>query len=178
MSVQVQALDRQKAWLDREVEKYLQNKDAIEKLELEVKRREKIVQQKEDLLSKKTELEQKRERSAAAAAAAAAASMSRRSVSLNEGILPSALGEEEKLISGEGTSLPPPADRVDQHKQEVDKLLSARDDMIQFRDTVAEQQEQQRKGLVHPSFLDVGCGIWSGRCEDCLIYVGEKSALF
>lgn len=53
----------QKKWLDEEVEKVLNQRQALEELEEELKKREAIVSKKEALLQEKSDLENKKLRS-------------------------------------------------------------------------------------------------------------------
>lgn len=56
-------IDKQKAWLDKEIEKYLKKKDTMELLEKELKRREAIIKEKENMILTKQKLEEQKMRS-------------------------------------------------------------------------------------------------------------------
>lgn len=53
-------IDKQKEWLDKEIEKYMTKKEAIETLEQELARREAIIQEKERMLSAKQDIEMRK----------------------------------------------------------------------------------------------------------------------
>ncbi|KAG2379611.1 hypothetical protein C9374_006728 [Naegleria lovaniensis] len=55
-------IDKQKEWLDKEIEKYMTKKEAIETLEKELARREAIIQEKEKMLSAKQDIEMRKMR--------------------------------------------------------------------------------------------------------------------
>lgn len=63
---QLQKLDKQKKWLDEEVEKVLNQRQELEELEEDLKKREAIVSKKEALLQEKSYLENKKLRSSQA----------------------------------------------------------------------------------------------------------------
>ncbi|XP_043308856.1 kinesin-like protein KIF27 isoform X3 [Cervus canadensis] len=63
---QLQKLDKQKKWLDEEVEKVLNQRQELEELEEDLKKREAIVSKKEALLQEKSHLESKKLRSSQA----------------------------------------------------------------------------------------------------------------
>ncbi|XP_048656379.1 kinesin-like protein KIF27 isoform X4 [Marmota marmota marmota] len=63
---QLQKLDEQKKWLDEEVEKVLNQRQVLEELEEDLKKREAIVSKKEALLQEKSLLENKKLRSSQA----------------------------------------------------------------------------------------------------------------
>ncbi|XP_004862493.1 kinesin-like protein KIF27 isoform X1 [Heterocephalus glaber] len=63
---QLQKLDEQKKWLDEEVEKVLNQRQALEELEEDLKKREAILSKKEALLQEKSQLESKKLRSSQA----------------------------------------------------------------------------------------------------------------
>ncbi|XP_044796169.2 kinesin-like protein KIF27 isoform X3 [Bubalus bubalis] len=63
---QLQKLDKQKKWLDEEVEKVLNQRHELEELEEDLKKREAIVSKKEALLQEKSHLESKKLRSSQA----------------------------------------------------------------------------------------------------------------
>ena len=56
-------MDKQKKWLDEEVEKVLNQRQELEELEEDLKKREAIVSKKEALLQEKSHLESKKLRS-------------------------------------------------------------------------------------------------------------------
>ncbi|KAM9700716.1 kinesin-like protein KIF27 isoform 2-T5 [Dama dama] len=63
---QLQKLDKQKKWLDEEIEKVLNQRQELEELEEDLKKREAIVSKKEALLQEKSHLESKKLRSSQA----------------------------------------------------------------------------------------------------------------
>ncbi|KAL9649339.1 hypothetical protein ABK040_014641 [Willaertia magna] len=54
---QQNGIDKQKEWLDKEIEKYISKKEAMETLEKELKRRESILLEKEKMLAAKQNIE-------------------------------------------------------------------------------------------------------------------------
>ena len=53
-------IDKQKEWLDKEIEKYMTKKDAVETLEKELARRESIIQEKEKMITAKQDIEMRK----------------------------------------------------------------------------------------------------------------------
>ncbi|KAJ1206725.1 hypothetical protein NDU88_002126 [Pleurodeles waltl] len=129
---QLQKLEDQKKWLDDEVERVLQQRQALEELEEDLKKREAILSKKEALQLEKSHLEIKKLRSSQA---------------LNKDILKlsSRLSVVEKELTNKSTQLQDRAtDQERKISEEVQSLQKERAHLLKRRDSMDEKLKHGR----------------------------------
>ncbi|XP_055434897.1 kinesin-like protein KIF27 isoform X2 [Bubalus kerabau] len=125
---QLQKLDKQKKWLDEEVEKVLNQRQELEELEEDLKKREAIVSKKEALLQEKSHLESKKLRSSQALNTDSLKISTRLSL-LDQELseknvqLQSSTAEEKIKISEQVQALQREKDQLQRQRNSVDKKL-------------------------------------------------------
>ncbi|XP_065802484.1 kinesin-like protein KIF27 isoform X2 [Muntiacus reevesi] len=125
---QLQKLDKQKKWLDEEVEKVLNQRQELEELEEDLKKREAIVSKKEALLQEKSHLESKKLRSSQALNTDSLKISTRLSL-LDQELseknvqLQSSTAEEKIKISEQVEALQREKDQLQRQKNSVDEKL-------------------------------------------------------
>nr|XP_031532434.1 kinesin-like protein KIF27 isoform X4 [Vicugna pacos] len=125
---QLQKLDKQKKWLDEEVEKVLNQRQELEMLEEDLKKREAIVSKKEALLQEKSHLENKKLRSSQALNTdslkiATRLNLLDQELSEKNVQLQSSTAEEKIKISEQVQALQKEKDQLQRRRDSVDEKL-------------------------------------------------------
>ncbi|XP_024415864.2 kinesin-like protein KIF27 isoform X1 [Desmodus rotundus] len=125
---QLQKLVEQKKWLDEEVEKVLNQRQALEELEEELKKREAIVSKKEALLQEKSDLENKKLRSSQTLNTDSLKISTRlnlldQELSEKNVQLQSSTAEEKRKISEQVQALQKEKDQLQRRRNSVDEKL-------------------------------------------------------
>ncbi|XP_051028569.1 kinesin-like protein KIF27 [Acomys russatus] len=126
----LQKLDEQKKWLDEEVEKVLNQRQALEMLEEDLKKREAIISKKEALLQEKSHLENKKLRSSQALSTdslkiSARLNLLDQELSEKSLQLESSTTEEKIKISEQVQALQQEKERLQKQKDSMDEKLSS-----------------------------------------------------